>query len=902
MGIKGIYGEIGSGERVALSKLAVEAFERTGRPLRIAVDTSIWQFQIQSGKGGSNPALRTLYYRLLRLLALSIQPLFVFDGPNKPPFKRNVRTNPNTTSLPNYLTKHLLKLFGFPYHIAPGEAEAECALFQREGIVDAVLSEDVDTLMFGCGRSIRNWSSDGTRGNKSPTHVNVYDAKKIRTGKAGLDKDGMVLVALMSGGDYIPAGVIGCGIKIACEAARAGFGTRLCNLPMNNKAEVHSWRDQLVHEIKTNESGFFRVKHKALNVPEDFPDMAVLGYYINPVVSSSEEIRIQANDILWDQKVDVAGLREYVAEAFGWVHRAGAHKFIRGLAPSLLVWNLRMGGEQQALNDSDLSMIEEQESKLVKAICGKRTHFTTDGIPEIRIAYIPASIVELDLDAEEDYVEPHCVNSDGDGDGRVLNDQGADDKLHDRSRSPTKARAPSKYDPMVVEKLWILDTFAKTGIPLKVQDWEENLRNPKTYLAQKAATKKVTANGGMQKGSLDQYVRVTKPISVMTRSWKPLKQLDPTSSKITEPRLPPTLIAPGLVRNDTQRLRRILRNKKKAAIMPEMEESQTLAGVGSPTTVALKGVTTAGAEHPTKESMIIGSINPWTLSRRPPETLDAKLPRGARYSALGIYGPSLDSSDLQSGDGNSASIDAGSGLVSPPSSPVTRPGKHRRSRSFNGKGSHKGSTLSGSGSLSEEEASLSNSDHRDKVDSRSFTLNEDLPSPSKKQVIARSREKEIVSEPETSQVQTPKTSSRSLRHTTMLQLTETEDDGITELRTSQRVNRRLNFTTQPRPSQSNVIASLPSFSPSPSTLVSPQHLRKEGDVQVSISILSSPPNVSLTNSLRQAPIAIKKSKNAKRLITLRNSLEGAWKEVEEWETAVGSKVFEGVDVLDLTNG
>lgn len=80
-----IYGELGPGERIALSKLAVEHFERTGRPLRIAVDISIWQFQIQSGKGGSNPALRTLYYRLLRLLALNIQPLFVFDGPHKPP-------------------------------------------------------------------------------------------------------------------------------------------------------------------------------------------------------------------------------------------------------------------------------------------------------------------------------------------------------------------------------------------------------------------------------------------------------------------------------------------------------------------------------------------------------------------------------------------------------------------------------------------------------------------------------------------------------------------------------------------------------------------------------------------------------------------------------------------------
>ena len=131
--------------------------------------------------GGTNPALRTFYYRLLRLISLAIHPVFVFDGPNKPPFKRNKRTGPNVASIPEFLAKQLLKQFGFPIHLAPGEAEAECALLQREGIVDAVLSEDVDTLMFGCTMHLRNWSSEGARGNKAPTHVDVYHAEKIKT-------------------------------------------------------------------------------------------------------------------------------------------------------------------------------------------------------------------------------------------------------------------------------------------------------------------------------------------------------------------------------------------------------------------------------------------------------------------------------------------------------------------------------------------------------------------------------------------------------------------------------------------------------------------------------------------------------------------------------------------------
>ena len=49
--IYSLYNEIGSGERVALSKLAMEKLDRTGRPFRLAIDASIWQFQAQSGKG-----------------------------------------------------------------------------------------------------------------------------------------------------------------------------------------------------------------------------------------------------------------------------------------------------------------------------------------------------------------------------------------------------------------------------------------------------------------------------------------------------------------------------------------------------------------------------------------------------------------------------------------------------------------------------------------------------------------------------------------------------------------------------------------------------------------------------------------------------------------------------------
>ncbi|OCL12292.1 hypothetical protein AOQ84DRAFT_386229 [Glonium stellatum] len=519
MGIHGIYKEIGPGERVALSKLAVEKFEQTGRPLRIAIDISIWLFQIQSSKGGTNPALRTFYYRLLRLISLSIHPVFVFDGPNKPPFKRNKRTGPNVASIPEFLAKQLLRQFGLPIHLAPGEAEAECALLQREGIVDAVLSEDVDTLMFGSGITLRNWSPE-LKSSKTPTHVNLYNAEKTKSGKSGLDREGMILVALMSGGDYIPEGIPGCGPKTACEAARAGFGADLCKISRGDTKALHKWRDRLAHELKTNESKLFKRKHTTLTIPEDFPRPDILGYYTHPAISSQTSLVKLRSSLKWDQDIDFPGLREFTGDAFDWVKLGGAKKFIRNLAPALLVRHLRMRGEESISNSHDLNTVEAEESRLVKSIHGKRNHITTDNSTELRIAFTPIDLVKIDLDKEVPDEELPDVSED-----EMPLPMDNYDGIEDSVIAPKK-KGPSTYDPTVLEKVWVLETFVRVGVPLKVQDWEEAFRNPKKYLSMKAANKAVARSSRAkhtnqtsrtQNGTIDRFARVTKHSSCLSR-------------------------------------------------------------------------------------------------------------------------------------------------------------------------------------------------------------------------------------------------------------------------------------------------------------------------------------------------------------------------------------------------
>lgn len=585
--------------------MAVDKLEKTGQPFRVAIDVSIWQFQTQAGQGGSNPAIRTFYYRLLRLLSISVQPIFIFDGHHKPPFKRNKKSGHHGASVPNMLTKQMLKLFGFPFYQAPGEAEAECALLQREGIVDAVLSEDVDTLMFGCGQTLRNWSSEGSRGNKSPTHVNVYNAKAAKEGSSGLDREGMVLVALMSGGDYITEGIPGCGIKVACQAARAGYGKSLCKLSRTDMAGLEAWRKDLAHEIETNESKYFRTKHKTLTIPDTFPHREVLGYYTHPVVSSASKIEKLKDEIVWDGNVDIPGLRSFVAEAFEWTNRGGAVKFIRGLAPALLVHKLLARRNRRDSSYGDLVLIAMNELELVRAIGGNRNHFSTDGVRELRLIYVPIEIVGLDLDAEYDDSEDYGR----DGLAPVGDDNEIEGYLSDAPAGTGEKRGPSQYDPTVPDKVWVSATIARIGVPLKVEDYEESLRDPKKLLKAKSAAKRAAAKKpAMPKGAMDKFVTTSKPSA---KTSKAAVSNPPRRTFLEdEDSLPPVFLAPSLEKLPSSQSLPLAKNSRpvrSASIRPSIESPPR-----SRSTAASK--TRAKRTSQAEKEKLATNTNPWSLA------------------------------------------------------------------------------------------------------------------------------------------------------------------------------------------------------------------------------------------------------------------------------------------------
>ncbi|KAH9304718.1 hypothetical protein KI387_009122, partial [Taxus chinensis] len=173
-----------------------------GKRIAIDVGRSIYKFLIVVGSneygtltnqfGEVTSHLQGMFYRTARLLEAGMMPVFVFDG-EPPDLKKDLMTrfprreesmdyavqgikpdvktdiakyNKQTvkvTKRHNEDCKNLLTLMGVPVVQAPCEAEAECASLCKVGKVDAVSSDDTDSLVFGAPRFLRHLTESPSR-------------------------------------------------------------------------------------------------------------------------------------------------------------------------------------------------------------------------------------------------------------------------------------------------------------------------------------------------------------------------------------------------------------------------------------------------------------------------------------------------------------------------------------------------------------------------------------------------------------------------------------------------------------------------------------------------------------------------------------------------------------------
>jgi Holliday junction resolvase YEN1 len=229
-----------------------------------------------------------MFQRICRFLTLNIQLIFVFDGPGRP-WKRGGRGGGKIDYRQRDLLKEVLRHFGVPYHEAPGEAEAECARMQILGMVDAVWSQDSDCLMFGCTLWIRDDRVVKEKGTKDRSKENTQKSKKTaRVVKAQnlkdrlqIDREGLVLFAMLVGGDYDTKGLPGCGPSMALRMIKKGLSQSLC--ACRSQRDCDNWSILMAEGLQSSGG-------RAIDVPPRFPDFKTLVKYNSPKVTGDDAL------------------------------------------------------------------------------------------------------------------------------------------------------------------------------------------------------------------------------------------------------------------------------------------------------------------------------------------------------------------------------------------------------------------------------------------------------------------------------------------------------------------------------------------------------------------------------------------------------------------------------------
>lgn len=187
-------------------------------------------------------------YRTANLVEAGVRPVFVFDGEPHPlkretlaarsqrreaaqaeyeealaagdeekAFSKAQQTSRLTDDMAGQ-AKALLRALGVPVVEAPSDGEAEAAHLCRVGRVDAVCSQDFDSLLFGAPVLLRNLTVTGRRKLPGKQVWVTVQPEEVRLEEslahAGLAREQLVDAALLVGTDFNP-GIKGIGPKKA---------------------------------------------------------------------------------------------------------------------------------------------------------------------------------------------------------------------------------------------------------------------------------------------------------------------------------------------------------------------------------------------------------------------------------------------------------------------------------------------------------------------------------------------------------------------------------------------------------------------------------------------------------------------------------------------------------------
>ncbi|KAF8214111.1 hypothetical protein K438DRAFT_997127 [Mycena galopus ATCC 62051] len=169
--------------------------------------------------------------------------------------------------------------------MALGEAEVTLSAMTATGIpvnVDAILTDDSDSFVFGANTVLRIHSEDNE--NYSASQYSAPDIAQV----LGLSHEDFILIAILAGGDYSD-GLMQCGTKTAVGLAHAGLGRQLASglsrlSDHASRAFLTNWRQDLQMELHTNASGFLPHRYQLI-FPQTSPTLISPSFIFIPLYS-----------------------------------------------------------------------------------------------------------------------------------------------------------------------------------------------------------------------------------------------------------------------------------------------------------------------------------------------------------------------------------------------------------------------------------------------------------------------------------------------------------------------------------------------------------------------------------------------------------------------------------------
>ncbi len=275
----------------------------------LAVDLSIWICEALASSAMkhhhvADPALQLVYSRVLKLLNLGIKLVVVVEG------KRRSRTRPgkddegNTKPMKEKFRKRrsgapfwtacerceaMLKWMGVIVVRATAEGEALCALLNQRGIVDGVISNDGDCLLFGAKVLYTKFSVE----NLEKSSIIRYDANDIRVvlddddadkfDQTGKKKDGrdvvelsrkdLIAFAILTGSDLAGEGLS----KVGCRKAIRFI--RKCQIDNPLKVQADKNSSQALEQLLSWEQTAARCSECDIEEEQNGPRCSCCGHF-----------------------------------------------------------------------------------------------------------------------------------------------------------------------------------------------------------------------------------------------------------------------------------------------------------------------------------------------------------------------------------------------------------------------------------------------------------------------------------------------------------------------------------------------------------------------------------------------------------------------------------------------